>query len=62
MAIITPFVNGKKRGFTIGSLPMPDGTVRTYKEFGRNAFRLILATWRAEKAEMQLRKYEAIES
>lgn len=54
MAHIIPFVNGKKeKGWTIGSLPMPDGTKRTYKEFGRNALKIILQRWQADKIEME---------
>lgn len=52
MATIHQF-DKRQRGWTIGSLPMPDGTKRTYKEYGRNAFRVILEKWKSDVAEMK---------
>ncbi len=43
----------RERGWTIGSLPMPDGTKRTYKEYGRNAFKIILEKWKSDRAAME---------
>lgn len=53
MATITQFGKKKNRGWCIGSLPMPDGTKRTYKEFGRHAFKVIIEKWKEEKAAME---------
>lgn len=62
MAQITEFGKKKNRGWCIGSLPMPDGSKRTYKEFGRNALAVILNRWQREKAEMEVALYERQEA
>lgn len=56
MANILPFKckHSGRCGFTIFSLPMPDGTYRAYKEYGKNALGNILARWKAECAEMKM--------
>lgn len=59
MTKVTEFCKAKNRGWTAGSLPMPDGTRRRYKEFGRNALLMILNKWQEEKAEMLAAQYLA---
>lgn len=53
MARITTFGKRKIRGVCIGSLPMPDGSKRAYKEYGRDALRVILLKWEEDKANMK---------
>lgn len=62
MATITPFGKKKYRGWCIGSLPMPDGTKRSYKEYGRNALKIILLKWEADRAKMKLEMFMAAEA
>lgn len=52
MANVLQFEKRGRRGFTIGMLPMPNGTYRAYKEYGKNALKLILQRWKAEREEM----------
>lgn len=48
MAQVIPLTANPRKGFTIGALPMPDGSRRSYKAYGKNAIREIMARWKAE--------------
>lgn len=41
-----------KKGIRIGMLPMPNCTYRAYKEYGRDALKIILKRWRQDCEEM----------
>lgn len=65
MATISQFGKGEKKGITIASLPMPDGSKKTYKERLATpalTIRYIIKKWKADCAAMELAMFLAGEA